>query len=70
MNAMNPEDEHDFSLSFAKVIVDSDQSVSVESFSSSPGTNFNQGAAKFISLVEKQLEALRNLPTGEAGIVV
>ena len=66
MRPMGSNEEHNFSLSFAKVVVNSDQSASEDSFSSSPGTNFNQGASRFISLVEKQLEALKNLPSSDA----
>ena len=66
MKKLCAEDELNFSKSLSKVLIDSDQSQSEDSFSSSPGTNFNQGAEKFIALVEKQLEAVNNISGEEA----
>ena len=66
MKSLCAEDELNFTKSLSRVIIDSDQSLSEDSFSSAPGTNFNLGAEKFIALVDKQMEAIRNIPGEDA----
>ena len=63
---MDSEEELNFSIGFSKVLVESDKSCSPDSFSSFAGTNFNQGAEKFIALLEKHMEALKQISSDEA----
>ena len=59
-------EEHEFSIAVSGDKIDLDKSTSVDSFSSNPESKFNKGDDKFIAILEKQLEALRNIEASEA----
>ena len=66
MKPIGPAEEHSFSLEVAAVKINLVSSGSIDSFSSNLNSNFNQGAARFITILENHMDGIRNVDPEEA----
>ena len=60
LTALEPEIESQLSTQILQLTLDRNRSLSADSFSSEPDSNFNKGAGAFLALVQDVLEKREN----------